>query len=331
MKPKDLLTYVKAGSRILFILIVGIGLIYGALKGKNLLNDYQDALDDQKLLSQDLAVARHQNKAALTKIKKLTVQYQEELNKNKQYILSYAELEAKYKVTKKELKKIKSESNGIIIINDGQTDTQEFDDKQKECLDLLKGENIFFKYKDERLDVAIHSIRTNKRNWHSTLTYTLTQQFKLELIQTKKDNGVLDFYVKLYEIDENKNPIRPLKIEDFKLISKTDYSYGFDWWNPQLKLGLHQPFFSQRGWIPLPYLGVSFMSYTFPGKEQYELNFAQLNVAVGGDNYILFGLVPVSYNIGKHIPLLEDLWIGPEIGTDVKGNISIGLNIGTNL
>lgn len=80
----------------------------------------------------------------------------------------------------------------------------------------------------------------------------------------------------------------------------------------------------------IPGVQVFFFSH---GKTKLDINWALLGLGAGyasQNNTLGFLLTPVQYNIGKPIPLIENLFLGPTISLDIKGNLGIllGLKIG---
>lgn len=105
----------------------------------------------------------------------------------------------------------------------------------------------------------------------------------------------------------------------------------FSWWNPQLFLAVD----GGVGLSPVrgeftPGVRVGIMSY---GKYKTQPDFSVLQVGGG------FGTVsqrpqvtvsPVMYNIGQHIPLMHNTYLGPSLGIGTDGNVTImgGIAVG---
>jgi len=105
----------------------------------------------------------------------------------------------------------------------------------------------------------------------------------------------------------------------------------FSWWNPQLFMAVD----GGVGLSPVrgeftPGVRVGIMSY---GKYKTQPDFSVLQVGGG------YGTVsqrpqlvvsPVMYNIGQHIPLMHNTYIGPSLGIGTDGNVSImgGIAVG---
>lgn len=99
----------------------------------------------------------------------------------------------------------------------------------------------------------------------------------------------------------------------------------FSWLNPRLYAGVD----GAAGLNPVrgeftPNINVQVMSY---GRYKTQPDFSILQVGAG------YGTVsqrpqlvvtPVAYNIGKHIPLMNNTYLGPSISVGTDGNVSIG-------
>lgn len=79
-----------------------------------------------------------------------------------------------------------------------------------------------------------------------------------------------------------------------------------------------------------PNLQVFLLSH---GRTKLDTNWTFLGVGAGYEplnESVNFMLSPVNYNIGKPIPLIENLFLGPSLSIDVKGQIGVylGLRVG---
>ena len=58
-----------------------------------------------------------------------------------------------------------------------------------------------------------------------------------------------------------------------------------------------------------PYLGVSFLGY---GKTKDDLNWRFIKAIVSpSEEAVGVGACPLSYNVGKNLPLFSNIWISP--------------------
>jgi hypothetical protein len=99
---------------------------------------------------------------------------------------------------------------------------------------------------------------------------------------------------------------------------------SFNWWNPRLFMGIDGGLnLSQMSGEASPNLDVGFMSYG-RFKNQPDFSFLQLGLGFGIDNKkIQFVVTPFTYNVGKHIPLMNNVYVGPSLYIGSNGDISI--------
>jgi len=106
----------------------------------------------------------------------------------------------------------------------------------------------------------------------------------------------------------------------------------FHWLNPRLYLGVDggldlKSINTQFG----PNLGINFMSY---GQYLIQPDFTILGLGIGYDSaqgQSILLINPFSYNIGNHIPLINNTYLGPSLTLDKSGGIGIVLNLTVGL
>lgn len=105
----------------------------------------------------------------------------------------------------------------------------------------------------------------------------------------------------------------------------------FSWWNPRLFLGVDGGVNTTqlKGEIT-PNLSLGIMSY---GQYKTQPDFSILQIGVGYGTVsqtAQVSITPVSYNIGKHLPLMNNLYIGPSVSLSSTGSLSImgGIKVG---
>ena len=104
--------------------------------------------------------------------------------------------------------------------------------------------------------------------------------------------------------------------------------FGFD---PRLYLGVDGGMIMQNssGEI-MPNLGVSFFSYG-TGKSNPEWNFLTLGLGYASQSgSVAAFLSPVNYNVGKVLPLVDNMFVGPSVSIDMNKNVGlfIGIRVG---
>jgi len=167
------------------------------------------------------------------------------------------------------------------------------------------------------------------------------QEFFLNTAVGQKDNGQLVFYHNLsYSIPDmgfEKYPIAVLHSE-FVQIKKDK---KFFWINPTLDFmvfgggKVYQSTWGLRNRnsiISMGFeLGVSLSSY---GKTEVDSSVKMFRLSLGYDVERANGrlaITPVLFNIGEPLPLLTNLYIGPQFGIDTSGGLTLTLGLGMQL
>lgn len=116
-----------------------------------------------------------------------------------------------------------------------------------------------------------------------------------------------------------------IPIDESQIVEK--YPTAKFHFNPRLYLGIDGGFVFTpplHGEV-IPNIGLSFFSY---GKTKVSPDFSFLTLGVGyamQAQTLVFILAPVNYNIGKPIPLIDNLHIGPAISLDINGDLGLYL------
>lgn len=105
----------------------------------------------------------------------------------------------------------------------------------------------------------------------------------------------------------------------------------FSWWNPRIFFGIDSGVNLNKFQAAVsPNVEVGFMSY---GRYKNQPDFSFLQVGMGYDMLNKTPEVvvtPITYNIGKHIPLMTNLHIGPSLSLGFNGDFAVmfGFRIG---
>jgi hypothetical protein len=145
-------------------------------------------------------------------------------------------------------------------------------------------------------------------------------KFYTTVVETETKDGFSNRYVELNvenrRIPSLRGKLFPIKIDDFVWEKKEIKDKSFDF-NPRLSFGA-----TCTNECIYPNIGISLFSY---GRTYRDINFRFLTIAAGGDNDKLsLGLTPVSYNLGEFIPLVENLFLGPNVSINTDNDISYG-------
>jgi len=113
-----------------------------------------------------------------------------------------------------------------------------------------------------------------------------------------------------------------IKISDSKFVEKLPESkFRF---SPRLYFGMDGgAYFNKPKGAAAPNMQLFFWS---KGRTRTDPDWILLGVGAGYEiveNKIVFLISPVSYNVGHHLPLVDNIFLGPSVSTDVQGNIAI--------
>lgn len=284
---------------------------------------------NEQLMQANLEIGRAETKLLeaedlhriyIDKIKTLDKKLSDEINKREAVVTQYGELEARYnKVVKKvrTLTKIITGSSTqpvVVEIPEGKLFYKDKDGELKEIKTLR------YSYSDFRIDIAGDVVKQE-------LTYKLHQRFKVHLVETKLPTGGKNHYVKLYELGDKGEKVQELEITKFQVVSSNNKtSNKFNWWDPKLDLGVvGEVLFTTPTGIMTGELGFSIFSY---GKPDALPALRFLRVSVGGSSSgFSFGVSPVQWNLGKTLPVVENLWLYPRVGYTLGRGASIGVGL----
>jgi hypothetical protein len=151
-------------------------------------------------------------------------------------------------------------------------------------------------------------------------------EYKTKIIQTEQQDGQWNTYVEAWA-ENNKDKASlgkelPLKIEvaDFTQVKKE--TTEFYWWSPHLNLNLDITFGSDFDANAGGGLSISTSGY---GRTKNDLiwRFIDFGISTNGDEF--WGkFSPFAYNIGEHIPLISNTFLGPFVGYEFNDGAFIG-------
>lgn len=186
-------------------------------------------------------------------------------------------------------------------------------------------EKTFFTFEDSRLKLAVDLIKEE-------LEYHLSQKFRATVVRTVlPETGKSVFYVTVYEQNEKGEDIGQFSLEYLEALQVDQPKKTFRWWSPHLDVGLSIGLNNQAELHATGQLGLNIMSYGLT-EDDNEIRVLRINLGICGKECGSVGITPVTYNIGKQLPLLSDLWCGPNIEyTFPEGNFGFGIMIGSTL
>jgi len=173
------------------------------------------------------------------------------------------------------------------------------------------GQVGFSSWKDKPWDVTVYP-----------RTYTTTT------VLGKDENGKEYAYNKM-QIESNGEKFE-VKLDNSRFLQEYP-TPSFSFWNPRLYLGISGGMNAQQlNADAVPSLSLAFMSYG-QFKAQPAWTFLGLGAGYAMNNQkINFLVTPVSYNVGQHIPLTRNIYVGPSIAFDTLGGVYFlgTLNVG---
>lgn len=159
--------------------------------------------------------------------------------------------------------------------------------------------------------------------------YLKPREYHVSSVVGTDENQRMYFYNKFVLRIDNKDYVIPIKTANTEQI----YPIAkFSWFNPRLYLAAN----GLIGLSPIkgeftPSLNIQIASY---GRYLKQPDFSILQIGVG------YGVIsqrpqivvsPVSYNIGKNIPLMNNTYIGPVLSVGTDGNVFFGAGISVGL
>jgi hypothetical protein len=154
------------------------------------------------------------------------------------------------------------------------------------------------------------------------------REYHLNTVVGTDENQRQYYYNKFVVKVDGKDYVVPIKS------ATTEQVYPeakFSWWNPRLFVGADGGI--NAGQVKgefAPSVNVGIMSY---GRYKTQPDFSILGVGVGYGTVsqkAQLVVTPVTYNIGKHIPLMNNTYIGPSLSIDTEGDVSFmaGIRVG---
>jgi len=141
-------------------------------------------------------------------------------------------------------------------------------------------------------------------------SYRLRQQFDAILVEGAKGQSVAT-YLRVWELDENGDRIEPpLRLENFSVVRRRKLLSHFRGVNPKLEIALvgSTPILNAKFQIA-PEIALSLMSY---GDTEDDLRWRFIRVGLSFDGSTVgISASPASYNLGKELPLVSNVWLSP--------------------
>jgi hypothetical protein len=156
------------------------------------------------------------------------------------------------------------------------------------------------------------------------------REYSVSSVVGTDENQRTYFYNKFTVTVDGKTYVVPIS----KAETKQEYPEPkWSWWNPRLFMGidagvsLTSPLHAEF----TPNISVGIMSY---GQFKKQPDFSVLELGVGYgmvSKTPQFSFTPFAYNVGKHIPLMNNLYIGPSIQVGTGGEVAVMATIKVGL
>ena len=178
------------------------------------------------------------------------------------------------------------------------------------------------------LKVPIGTVKFNAANPKPWSLDIKPREYSVVNVIGTDDNQRLSVYNKFSVKVDNKQYDIPITTAQTQQIYPTA---KWSWFNPRLYAGLDMGVnVNHLEGAITPSANIQVMSY---GKYKNQPDFSILQIG-GGYNVISktpeLTITPFTYNVGQHIPLMNNLYVGPSIAVGTDGNVlvNLGLRVG---
>lgn len=153
-------------------------------------------------------------------------------------------------------------------------------------------------------------------------------EYHSKIIQTEQEDGQWNTYTQVWFENNKDRESRGLEVpvditsSEFKQV--VDRKKEFHWWAPHVNLNLDAGY---GGGGEKVGGGLSFSTSGY-GRTKNDLTWRFLDFGISTDGDDLWGkFSPFAYNIGEHVPLVSNTFIGPHVGYSTDGDIFVGLSL----
>ena len=190
---------------------------------------------------------------------------------------------------------------------------------------------IYAKEKDKdgkvvEIPIAWSIYYPNKPSAEQWKTGVYPVEYKTKIIQTEQQDGQWNTYVEAWaENNKDKESIGkelPVKIEMAEFLQLKKQTKEFFWWSPHVNLNLDAALGSNLDTNVGGGISLSTSGY---GRTVNDLTwrFIDFGLSTNGDNYWA-KFTPFAYNIGEHIPLVSNTFLGPFVGYEFTDRVWVG-------
>lgn len=230
-----------------------------------------------------------------------------EANKHKENLVDIAKITAETTNTRK----LNQDSDKIYTGSEDKNlwySFKEITTEGKDDIDVPIAWAKYSPYKEEgEWDTGVYSLKTN-----------------IKVINTENKDGTFNKYV---EADILGKDDKKLKVDNINVEWATQSLKNKHWnlWNPRLGLGMNA---THR--VIGPRIDLSTLSY---GRTDVDMDWRFVTFGLGGytnevggyEPYLTFE--PAAWNLGKIVPIVENVFIGPNVTVDSEYRKSFGLSL----
>lgn len=316
----------------LLLLVVGLGLIVGGVWGWiqiKKINDLNTQLNEQLMAAKlEIGKAHTQFGEAQKKIALLDKQLKDEIKAHGELIKQYGELLAQYNASgggnSTAPTPIDTPTDGTVAFVPGKIYVAQTDK-------ILQpfAPPVSFEFKDHRLSITSTLLTKPFQNYSYYLTsdirYDLHLKIMAQVVQTITESGAVNNYANIFEVDDKGNKIGKFELSSFEVIVEYPTKARFHLFNPKLDIG------SVIGFNGVPLIGASIgFSIGSYGITRNDLSWRFLRLgAIFHSEGTGFDLEPFTWNAAGSIPIIQNLWIGPNINYDLNARrFGLGISVG---
>lgn len=320
---------------VLVFLLAVVAILGGKLYwDKHRLGKAYDQLNGQLMQANlELGKAKTAFGKASEKLEKLEKDLQASLLANNELITKYSELEAKYTALANF-----SPQPDIVYVEGPAVEVP------KE-LNLIRGllyeaitehtlaplASIGANASDHRLSLhcIIKPFTNTERLIPVSLGYELHLKIGAQLIETIMPSGAVNNYVRLFELDDKGKPVGEFQLTKFSVLVEDRTKSHFMWWAPRLDFGVNLNLTQDFKFTPNGSFGISVMAY---GKTRADMSWRFLRFGFDFTRgSVGASFAPALWNFGTVLPLIENLWLGPNVGIMSDGSKMFGLSFNVGL
>jgi hypothetical protein len=154
-------------------------------------------------------------------------------------------------------------------------------------------------------------------------TQTFPIEYNVSIIETEDRDGIESRYVEFWAENDfvlsSKGKKYPLDLKEVKWAKKEKKDKEFMY---NLRVGLTGVYTNLDN-----YMGIDISPFSY-GRTKKDMDWRFLTINAGmDDDRMLIGLTPVSYNVGNVLPIIENIFVGPNISINDESETMYGISL----